>query len=183
MKCSVYIATSTDGFIAKTDGNIEWLTRPEYQDAARLGLTYNDFISTVDAIVMGRHTFEKVLSFDEWHYGYTEVIVLTTRDLRLPETLAGKARVRFKSGSPDAITAMLSEEGKKHLYIDGGITIQRFLDAGLIHELTITEIPILLGNGIPLFGNETVEQKLELLDVVASPGGTIQKRYKVKPVE
>ena len=180
MKCSVYIATSADGFIAKPDGGIDWLLQPEYEDAGKLGLVYNKFISTVDAVVMGRHSFEKILTFDEWYYEGTEVIVLTTKDVAVPENLTGK--VRIESGSPQEIVAMLANEGKKHLYIDGGITIQRFLEAKLIDELTITVIPILLGSGIPLFGNAGMEQALELIELFTSDNGTIQKRYRVKSV-
>src|SRR5690625_1935116 len=98
MKCSVYIATSADGFIARPDGDIGWLLKPEYEEAAQLGLTYPEFISGVDAIVMGRHTYEKVLTFEEWGYEGIEVIVLTTREPKVPEKLAGK--VRFLSGTP-----------------------------------------------------------------------------------
>lgn len=181
MKCSVYIATSADGFIAKPDGDIEWLLRSEYEDAASVGLNYTEFISTVDAIVMGRHSYEKVLTFDEWYYENTEVIVLTTKDLTVPRHLIDK--VRFESGKPQEIIAKLDEEGKSHLYIDGGITIQRFIEAKLINELTITVIPILLGSGIPLFGNGTMEQPLELMEVTTAANGTIQKRYRVKAVE
>jgi len=181
MKCSVYIATSTDGFIATPDGGIEWLLRSEYEDAGKIGLVYNKFISTVDAIVMGRHSFEKVLTFDEWYYEGTEVIVLTTQNLKVPENLTGK--VRFKSGTPQEIVKELAKEGKKHLYIDGGITIQRFLEEKLINELTITVIPILLGSGIPLFGNEGTEQPLELIEVFTSSNGTVLKRYRIKAVE
>jgi dihydrofolate reductase len=180
MKCSVYIATSADGFIAKPDGDIEWLLRSEYDDAAKIGLVYSEFISTVDAIVMGRHSFEKVLTFDEWYYEGTEVIVLTTRELKMPEKLSGK--VRIKCGTPQEIVNELAKEGKKHLYIDGGITIQRFLEAKLITELTITVIPILLGSGIPLFGNNGTGQPLELIEVFTSKNGTVQKRYRIKSV-
>jgi dihydrofolate reductase len=180
MKCSVYIATSADGFIATPDGGIEWLLRSEYADAAKVGLVYNEFISTIDAIVMGRHSYEKVLTFDEWYYEGTEVIVLTSQDLTVPEKLTGK--VSFQSGTPQEIVARLAKEGKKHLYIDGGITIQKFLEARLIHELTITVIPTLLGNGIPLFGNGGSEQPLELIDVFTSKKGSVQKRYRVKSV-
>jgi dihydrofolate reductase len=181
MKCSVYIATSLDGFIAKPDGDIEWLLRSEYGDAGKIGLVYNEFISTVDAIVMGRHTYEKALSFDEWYYEGTEVIVLTTQDLKVPKNLTDK--VRFKSGPPQEIVNELAKEGKNHLYIDGGITIQQFLKEKLINELTITEIPILLGSGIPLFGHEGREQPLDLIEVFTSDNGSVQKRYRVKSVE
>lgn len=179
MKCSVYIATSTDGFIATPDGGIDWLIRPEYEDAGNIGLVYNDFISTVDAIVMGRLTFEKALTFDKWYYEGTDVVVLTSKDLTLPDHLSGK--VRFKSGSPEEIIRELTLEGKKHLYIDGGLTIQKFLNAKLIDEITITEIPILLGSGIPLFGNSGSEHPLEVIGFFASDKGPIQKRYRVKP--
>lgn len=181
MKCSVYIAASTDGFIAKSDGDIEWLMRSEYEDAGKIGLVYDEFISTVDAIVMGRHSFEKVLTFDKWYYEGTEVIVLTTKNLTVPENLTGK--VRFESGTPHDIVAKLAKEGKKHLYIDGGITIQRFLEARLINELTITVIPILLGSGIPLFDNGGKEQPLELIEVFTSDNGSVQKRFRIKSIE
>jgi dihydrofolate reductase len=178
MKCSVFIATSVDGFIAGVDGDIEWLHRPEFDDAMSLGLTYSDFISTVDAIMMGRNSFEKVITFDQWYYEGTEVIVLTSRQLEIPVELEGK--VRGMNGSPEEILSKLASEGKQHLYIDGGITIQRFLEAGLIDEITITEIPILLGSGIPLFGNVSKAHLLKLIEVKASERGVVQKRYKVE---
>ncbi|HLR90477.1 MAG TPA: dihydrofolate reductase family protein [Balneolaceae bacterium] len=177
MKCSVYIATSTDGFIARPDGDIGWLLRPEYEEASQLGLTYPEFISGVDAIVMGRHTYEKVLTFEEWGYEGIEAIVLTTREPEVPEKLAGK--VRFLSGTPDELVTTLEREGKRHLYIDGGVTIQRFLKAGLIDELTVTQLPILLGRGLPLFGGEGREQRLELIDLFHTGSGILQKRYRV----
>src|SRR5690625_4294559 len=98
MKCSVYIATSTDGFIARPDGDIDWLLRPEYREASDVGLIYEEFIATVDAVVMGRHTFEKVSTFDEWYYEDQEVYVLTSRELVIPEHL--KERVQVLSGTP-----------------------------------------------------------------------------------
>ncbi|HAC15129.1 MAG TPA: deaminase [Bacteroidetes bacterium] len=177
MKCSVYIATSADGFIARPDGDVDWLHRPEFDDAGKIGLVYNEFISTIDPIVMGRHTFEKVMTFDHWYYEGTEVVVLSTQSLKVPKHLAGKVRVT--SGAPEHIVTELANDGKQHLYIDGGITIQRFLQAKLIHELTITVIPILLGSGIPLFGINGTEQLLELIEVFSSEKGTIQKRYRV----
>ncbi len=177
MKCSVFIATSVDGFIARTDGDIEWLMRPEFDDAGTLGLTYDVFISTVEAIVMGRNTYEKALTFDKWYYEGTEVVVLTSRKLEIPEELVGKVRVL--NGNPAEIVSTLASEGKKHLYIDGGVTIQRFLDAGLIDEITITEIPILLGTGIPLFGGGSKDHLLKLIEVNTSPKGVVQKRYKI----
>jgi dihydrofolate reductase len=177
-KCSVYIAASVDGFIAKPGGDIEWLERPEYAAADMKGLRYEEFISTVDAIVMGRHSFEKVLAFTSWPYEGTPVIVLSSKALPIPDHLNSKVRVL--AGTPEQIVSQLASEGKKHLYIDGGITIQRFLEAKLIDEITITRIPILLGSGIPLFGSTGGEQRLRLIEAVSSPNGFVQERYAVQ---
>lgn len=178
IKCSVYIAASVDGFIARPGGEIDWLLRPEYTTTEMRGLSYDDFISTVDALVMGRHSYEKVLSFDSWPYESTLVVVLSSKGVTVPAHLSGK--VRTESGTPPEIVARLAAEGKKHLYIDGGVTIQRFLDAGLVDEITITRIPILLGAGIPLFGTEGIEQPLRLIDSAASDNGFVQVRYAVQ---
>ncbi len=178
IKCSVYIATSVDGFIAKPGGDINWLQRPEYATSGMKGLTYDDFISTVDVLVMGRNTFEKVLSFSSWPYENTPVVVLSSKPLIVPNHLQGQ--VRIESGTPEQIVSLLGSEGKRHLYIDGGITIQRFLKARLINEITITRIPILLGQGIPLFGTIEIEQPLRLIEAVASDNGFVQVRYEVK---
>lgn len=177
IKCSVYIAASVDGFIARPDGDIEWLHKPEYSQSTFDGLGYEDFITTVDTIVMGRNTFQKVLSFGEWPYKETPVVVLSNRPLAIPPQLRGK--VRGDSGRPDDIVARLQAEGKRHLYIDGGITIQRFLQAGLIHEVTITLIPVLLGGGIPLFGSFGNEVSLQLIAASTSGNGFVQIRYAI----
>lgn len=177
IKCSVYIATSVDGFIAKPNGDIEWLQRPEYSGAALEGLSYDDFISTVDALVMGRNTFDKVLSFGSWPYEGIPVVVLSSRELDMPQHLKGA--VRAESGTPAELVSMLESEGRQHLYIDGGVTIQRFLQAGLIHEITITRIPVLLGAGIPLFGSLGIEVPLRLVAATSSDNGFVQVRYEV----
>ncbi|MBP1466640.1 dihydrofolate reductase [Candidatus Chloroploca sp. M-50] len=180
VKCSVYIATSVDGFIARPDGSIDWLQRPEYATTELQGLRYEDFIATVDTLVMGRKTFEQVLTFEQWPYEGVPVVVLSHRSLAIPEQLAGK--VRLMNGVPAEIVAQLGVEGKQHLYIDGGKTIQRFLEAGLIDELTITRVPIVLGAGIGLFGDPAPEQRLELLECSVSANGFVQVRYaRVRP--
>lgn len=175
MKCSVYIAASVDGFIARPDGDIEWLHRPAYAQAPLKGLTYEDFTATVDAVVMGRHTFEKVLSFGFWPFEGREVVVLSHTLQAVPEHLTGKAVLR--RGEPQQLVAQLAAEGKRHLYIDGGATAQRFLDAGLVDELTITRIPVLLGEGIPLFSGKGREWDLRLIGAYASENGFVQERY------
>lgn len=176
-KCSVYIAASVDGFIARLDGGIEWLDKAEYSATPTMGLSYEEFISTVDAIVMGRHSFEKVLSFGFWPYEGMPVVVLSSRPLPVPAELMGK--VRQASGDPHTIIANLAQEGMQHFYIDGGLTIQQFLAAKLINEITITRIPVLLGSGIPLFGKTFSTQELTLLQAVVSENGFVQERYAV----
>ena len=175
MKCSVYIATSVDGFIAGPDGDIDWLLRPEYAVSLLNGLSFEAFIADIDALVMGRHTYEKVRAFPEWPYGELPVVVLSTQPA--PH---GAEPVRWMSGEPAGIVARLAGAGCRHLYIDGGQTVQRFLQAGLIDELTITRVPLLLGGGIPLFGVDAPEQRLRLLAVTQSDNGFVQERYAVQ---
>jgi len=177
IKCSVFIAASVDGFIARPDGDIEWLHRPEYDLAALNGLTYESFIATVDALVMGRKTLEKVLSFPEWPYEGMPVIALSHQAGEIPAYLQGKVEVM--SLDPIALVAQLAERGMKHLYIDGGQTIQAFLEAGLIDELIITRIPVLLGQGIPLFSQVGREHELRHICTYVSENGFVQSRYEV----
>lgn len=117
VKCSVYIATSVDGFIAKDDGDIQWLQRPEYALAGEGGISFHEFCATVDAFVMGRHTFEKVLTFGDWPYGDTPVIVLSSGKVDVPDSL--RSKVRVESGTPEELVSRLASEGKRHLGIDG----------------------------------------------------------------
>lgn len=171
----VFIATSIDGFIARTDGSIDWLTA--IPNAANDDCGYNTFIDSVDALVMGRNTFELVTTFPEWPYT-VPVFVASTTLKALPEKFAGKAELI--AGSPEAIVGALHARGYNNLYIDGGKTIQQFLAAGLIDELTITTIPIILGSGIPLFTAGHTEQQLELLGSTTWLNALVQNRYKVK---
>jgi dihydrofolate reductase len=179
-RCSVYVAASLDGYIAKSDGNIEWLSGPDnsYDDDSEGGISYNSFIATVDAIIMGRNTYEKALTFGFWPYNGIDVIVLTSRSLNTPSSLSGK--IRIMNADPLTIAEHLSNEGKKHLYIDGGITIQRFLQSGLISEITITRIPVLLGDGIPLFGKMKLSEiYLQHNMTFVFSNGFVQTKYKV----
>ena len=144
MKASVFIATSLDGFIARADGALDWLPPGGGEPHG-----YDEFMATVDALVIGRKTFETVLTFDSWPYGEKPVFVLSTRTLA-PAPVG--AVVECMSGAPAEIVSRLAARGIRHVYVDGGITIQRFLEAGLIQRLIITRIPVILGSGIPLFG-------------------------------
>jgi dihydrofolate reductase len=173
MKASVFIATSLDGFIAREDGGIDWLpTDPEPHG-------YDEFIATVDAIVLGRKSFETVLTFGEWPYGTKPVVVLSSRPSEL--TAPPGAACDMMSGTPTEIVARLAERGLGHLYVDGGVTIQRFLEAGLIQRVVITRIPVLLGRGIPLFGPISRDVRFEHVATRAFPSGMVQSEYRVVP--
>jgi dihydrofolate reductase len=170
MKASVFIATSLDGFIARRDGALDWLPAEGGEPHG-----YEEFIATVDAIVIGRKTFETVLTFEAWPYGTMPVVVLSST----PSALAAPAGAvcEFMTGSPFEIVERLSGRGLTHLYVDGGITIQRFLDAGLIQRVIITRIPVLLGDGIPLFGPLRHDIRLEHVTTRAFPSGMVQSEY------
>ncbi len=180
--CSVYIAASLDGFIARPDGDIDWLHNPAYTlPDGENDFGYEAFMATVDALVMGSYSYEKVLSFDSWPYGAKKVVVLTQRPLSPPTDPA--ANVSFDSGPPANIVARQAQAGARHLYIDGGQTIQRFLRAGLIDQMIITQIPILLGSGIPLFGDLGVEIPLRLQHSRAFANGFVQNQYQIEKEE
>jgi dihydrofolate reductase len=176
-KCSVFIATSLDGFISRKDGSIDWLDQANARVPAGEDCGYAQFMSTVDALVMGRHTFELASSFAQWPYGQTPVFVLSGSMSSLPAGVPGT--VRLSRETPAALVARLSAQGMKHLYIDGGVTIQRFVADGLIDEVTITRIPVLIGAGRPLFGPLSSDVRLEHLSTRAFDFGFVQSKYRV----
>ena len=171
VSCSVFVGTSVDGFIARRDGALDWLPADGGEDHG-----YSAFVATVDAIVMGRGTFDTVLTFGSWPFD-KPVIVLTTRpgDVQLPKN----ADVEFMGGEPRDIVDQLAKRGMKHLYVDGGVTIQRFLDAGLIDRMTITRVPVLIGTGIPLFGPIQRDIRLEHVATRSYASGLVSSEYAV----
>lgn len=176
MKTSVYIATSLDGFIARGNGDLDWL--PSGADAGSNGdYGYGAFMSTVDVVVMGRRTFEKVRTFGEWPFQQQQVVVLSTQVLEVPAELAG--RVEWMCGAPADIVTKLAARGLRHAYVDGGQTIQRFLADGLVQRLILTRVPVLLGQGIPLFGALPQDVRLRHLSTHAYESGLVQSEYEV----
>ena len=171
MEASVFIATSLDGFIARPNDDLDWLPAGGGEEHG-----YEAFMSTVDALVVGRRTYEKVLTFDTWPYGQKPVVVLSTRALA---PAPPQAVVERMSGSPAEIVSQLAARGMQHIYVDGGITIQRFLQAGLIHRLIITRIPVLLGAGIPLFGPLQRDIVLQPVWTKQYASGLVQSEYVV----
>ena len=172
MKASVFIAASLDGFIARKNGGLDWLPGDDVEPHG-----YDEFIATVDAIVMGRATYETVLSFGTWPFGRLPIVVLssTLEELNAPEG----AVCELMSGTPSEVVQQLEARGMQHLYIDGGVTIQRFLDAGLIQRVIITRIPVLLGSGIPLFGETSRDILFEHVATRSFKGGLVQSEYRV----
>jgi dihydrofolate reductase len=169
VKASVFIATSLDGFIARANGDLDWLPPGGGEPHG-----YEEFMATVDALVIGRKTFETVLTFDTWPYGQKPVFVLSTR--ALAPTPIG-AVVERMSGAPAAIVSQLAARGIQHVYVDGGITIQRFLQAGLIQRLIITRVPVLLGDGVPLFGALPRDIRLRHVATRQYESGLVQSEY------
>ena len=182
MTCHVFIAASVDGYSATPDGGVDWLDEPG--EAVRPDGTPDDhgwpgFIERIDALVMGRGTFEKVLSFGEWPYEIPVVVMtssLASGEL-IPDHLAGKAEV--SALGPAELVAQLADRGWHELYVDGGKVITAFLAADLIGELTITTIPVVLGDGIPLFGRLPASTTLELVSSRALSNGMVQTHYRV----
>ena len=151
LKTSVYIATSIDGFIAGENGDSDWLDAANLMVPEGEDLGYNTFMDSIDVLIMGRKTYEKVISFKEWPYGEKPVIVLSRNKIFIPNVLS--QCVSHSSESPKESYERLTSEKCGRLYIDGGITIQGSLNDGLINDITITIIPVILGSGIPLFSN------------------------------
>ncbi len=174
--CWVFIATSLDGFIARQDGDISWLTNPAYTIASE-DFGFAEFYSTVDTLVMGRKTYETALGFAEWPYAAKRVVVLSHKTITIPPHLT--TNVEHMTGSPGEVAKKLEASGARHVYVDGGQTIQGFLRAGLIGEMTITTIPILLGGGIPLFGPLERNIYLKIITSKTFSNGFVQTRYQV----
>lgn len=172
MTISVFIGTSLDGFIARRNGSFDFLPANGGEPHG-----YEEFIAGIDALVMGRKTFETVLAFPEWPYGEKRVVVLSSRSLDFSPVRGG--HVEQMSGSPAEIVARLAATGAHHLYIDGGITIQEFLRAGLIQRLIITRVPVLIGEGIPLFGTLPHDVQLRHISTQHYASGLVKTEYEV----
>jgi dihydrofolate reductase len=145
----VFIATSIDGYIADKNGGLDWLHSIPNPDQNDMG--YKDFTDRIDAIVMGKTTFETVLGFDiDWPYS-KPVYVLSTTLKSIPDKL--KDKVFIVNGELKSVLQEIHQNGHFHLYIDGGRTIQSFLKEDLIDELILSTIPVLLGGGSRLFSD------------------------------
>lgn len=168
---SVFVGTSLDGFIARTDGSLDFLDASGGEPHG-----FDEFMATVDALVIGRNTFETVLGFGGWAYGKKPVFVLSSHPLAPAPPGAVVERMH---GEPAGVVKQLAERAFRHIYVDGGITIQRFLSAGLIQRLIITRVPVLIGTGIPLFGVVPRDIVLKHVATRQYASGLVQSEYLV----
>lgn len=176
----VFLGMSVDGFIARLDGDITWLTGggAENQgpdDGAGGDFGFSDFVSGIDALVMGRATYDVIAPFEEWPYQGRPVHVLST-------TLEGgqDPRVAGVHRSFDEAVAALTDAGYRRVYVDGGRTVHQFLRAGLIADLTLSRVPVLIGTGHTPFGELAADIPLEHVGTRSYPGGMVQSSYRVR---
>ncbi|NRB41482.1 MAG: dihydrofolate reductase [Pseudomonadales bacterium] len=183
MKCSVYIATSADGYIATPDGSVDWLHTAGNlnADMGDEDMGFQDFMDSVDCMIMGRKCMDMIsdmnLTPEQWFYGDMPIFVLSNTVKEAPDNLRGK--VEMYSGDINELTVKLEEKGYKHAYIDGGSTITSFLNHSLINEMIITKVPVLLGEGLPLFGKINKRLKLENTEAKSFPNDFYQVKYSV----
>ena len=172
VRASVFVGTSLDGFLARPDGKFDFLPAGGGEEHG-----YTAFMKTVDTLVVGRNTYDVVLKLDAWPYAGKRVVVLSTRPLAEPPR--PNAGVERMEGDPREIVQRLGASGSRHVYVDGGLTVQQFLRAGLIQRLTITRVPVLIGQGIPLFGTVPSDVRLRHLGTRSYDSGLVTSEYEV----
>jgi dihydrofolate reductase len=171
IKGSVFVGTSLDGYIARTDGSVDFLSHAGDEPHG-----YDEFIAEVDALVMGRNTYDFVIDYGEWPYGDKPVFILSSREIDAPPP---GAIVERMNGTPNEIAAEIESRGIKHIYVDGGVTVQDFLRAGLIQRLVISKVPVLIGSGISLFGDLDQDVVLRHVATRQFESGLVQSEYEV----
>jgi dihydrofolate reductase len=169
---SVFVGVSVDGFMARRNGEFDFLPEGGGEPHG-----YDEFMAGIDTLVIGRKTYESVLPYPKWPYGNKRVVVLSSRPIDFSRVRGGK--VEQMDGDPGEIAAKLASSGTRNVYVDGGITVQRFLQAGLIQRLTITRVPVLIGEGIPLFGALPGDVRLRHVATQAYASGLVKTEYQV----
>lgn len=173
LTCAAFLGVSMDGYIAGPDGDLSWLDATPNPSGSDMG--YGDFISSVDAIIMGRGTFETVLGFDgPWPYELPMIVMSHSL-----EKIPTKAlNTELSTASPAELIAELDTRGLSKVYVDGGSVVTSFLDAGLLDEITMTAIPVALGSGTPLFGPLTNNAWFEHVKTDVLNGAVVQTTYR-----
>lgn len=171
----VFIATSLDGFVARKSGELDWLMK---QETSGEDHGYDAFMASVDGLVMGRGSFDAVLTFEQWPY--EKPVVVMSRTLGQGDVPAAIAdRVTLTRLDPAGVMKMLEGQGWRRVYVDGGKVVQSFLRDGLIADMELTRIPILLGDGLPLFGALDRDVDCEHLETRTFPSGLVTSRYRI----
>ncbi|WP_458720347.1 dihydrofolate reductase family protein [Candidatus Nitrosocosmicus sp. R] len=178
VKVSIFIGTSLDGFIARENGDIDWLDDANKKVTLDENFGFKSFLESVDQIIMGRKTFEQVMTFDKWPYNNTKMIVLTSKNVEIPEKLKETVTTSNMS-SPKQLVKELSYQSVNHIYVDGGMVIQDFLSARLVDEITVTIVPILIGKGKSFSGLLSKDLSLQHLKTTVYDFGFVQNKYKV----
>lgn len=176
---SVFLGMSVDGFIARLDHDLSWLTgdadvggAPDDGEGGDFG--FAEFVSGIDALVMGRSTYDVIAPMAEWPYQGRPVHVLSSS---LAE--GADARIVVHRSFDEAVQA-LTDAGYRRVYVDGGRTVHQFLTAGLVDELTLSRVPVLIGTGHTPFGEFPADIPLEHVRTQAFSGGMVQSTYRVR---
>lgn len=171
MKMSVFVGASVDGFIARDDHGLDFLMEHEGEAHG-----FDEFFATVDCLLMGRNTYDVVCGFPQWLYGAKTVFVLSSREIPPPPPGGKVERI---AGEAHDVFSELEARGFRHVYVDGGRTIQEFLRAGLVDRIIVTRVPVLIGSGIPLFGPLERDIKLTHVSTRTFPSGLVQTEYAI----
>ena len=166
MRISVFVGVSIDGFIARTNGSFDFLKPFEGDDHG-----YEEFMRSVDALVIGRATYEVVLGFGGWPYADKRVIVLTHRPIE-----AGNGETTHEGSLAPLATRLVSERVGR-VYLDGGKAIRQGLDEDLVDDMILSTVPVTIGEGIPLFGGAACTTRWKLAESRSYPKGLVQARY------
>ena len=178
VKVSIFIGTSLDGYIARENGDIDWLNIISKKATPGEDFGFNSFLESVDLIVMGRKTFDQVITFNYWPYKEIKIIVLTSKDIEIPEKLKKTVTTSNTSSSAQLIKE-LSYQTVNHIYVDGGTVIKDFLSEGLVDEITVTIAPILIGIGKSYSGLLPKDLYLQHLETTVYDFGFVQNKYKI----
>lgn len=176
MQVTAFIATSLDGYIARPDQSIDWLENATSDATEDYG--YEDFMSNITSVVMGRKTFQRILTFPEWPFQHQRVIVLSKTMKEVPPSL--RDSVQLFDGTSTQLVEILEAEGDTHIYVDGSRAIQSFISEGFLTDIILTTLPILIGDGISLFGDLPRDVHLDHVSTRAYQNGFVQSHYMFK---
>ncbi len=168
-RVSIYIAISLDNFIARDDGGLDWLA--DVQDAGGGDYGYAVFMTSIDAVVLGRETYDAIRTFDTWPFAGKRVVVLTNR------AVSAAFGEEAYAGALAPLMHRLAQDGVTRVYLDGGATIRQGLDEGLVDDMTLSVVPVLLGTGRPLFSRGIPGSKWLLTHAESHPTGLVQLHY------